>query len=101
VRELGLVANSYPLLPTQLFYWHRESRSSTAEVEYVLEQQGTLLPIEVTIGSSDKMKSLYRFIGEGRESAGMRVSEENFSSFESERGKIDILPLVALEQLQY
>nr|WP_255525781.1 MULTISPECIES: DUF4143 domain-containing protein [unclassified Oceanispirochaeta] len=47
-----------------LFYWHREAKSSNAEVDYIIESDGRILPIEVKSGLKGKMKSLQIFINE-------------------------------------
>lgn len=49
--------NSFP----ELFYWLREGRSNNAEVDFVIEHQGRVLPIEVKSGKSGTLKSLNQF----------------------------------------
>jgi len=39
----------------QLYYWYCEKRSSSAEVVYLIEDQGQEVPVEVKSGSSGKM----------------------------------------------
>jgi len=39
-----------------LFYWHREAKSSNAEVDYLIQRNGTILPIEVKSGIKKKNK---------------------------------------------
>lgn len=47
-----------------LYYWHREAKSSNAEIDYVIESDGKVLPIEVKSGLKGKIKSLQIFINE-------------------------------------
>lgn len=43
----------------QLYYWSRESKSSSAEVDYMLMKNNKILPVEVKGGASGKLKSLH------------------------------------------
>lgn len=42
-----------------LYYWARASKSSTAEVDYVISQKGNIIPIEVKSGSVGSLKSMH------------------------------------------
>jgi len=79
----------------QIYYWHREKRGSTAEVDYLTEQQGQVVPVEVKSGSTGKMQSLNLFIEEKKSPKGIRISLENFSQY----GKIIVIPLYAISNL--
>ena len=48
----------------ELTYWLREGRSNNAEVDYVAEFAGRILPIEVKAGGSGALKSLHQFVAE-------------------------------------
>jgi predicted AAA+ superfamily ATPase len=76
-------------------YWHREKRGSSAEVDYLLEQETQIVPLEVKSGSTGKMQSLNLFINEKQSSKGIRISLENFSQY----GKITVVPLYAVSSL--
>ena len=78
-----------------LHYWHREARSSNAEVDYVIQTGNTLLPIEVKSGTKGQMQSIRIFMKERGLSRGVRISLENFGTL----GDIDILPLYAIKHL--
>jgi predicted AAA+ superfamily ATPase len=43
----------------RLFYWSREAKSSSAEVDYVVVVDGEIRPVEVKSGTSGKLKSLH------------------------------------------
>ena len=90
-----MIKYSNVLEKRQLYYWHREKRGSTAEVDYLIEQQGQVVPVEVKSGSSGKMQSLNLFIDEKKSSKGIRISLENFSQY----GKILVVPLYAVSNL--
>jgi predicted AAA+ superfamily ATPase len=46
----------------QLYYWVREKKGSEAEVDYIIQNGSTILPIEVKSGSSGTLKSLHHFM---------------------------------------
>ena len=79
----------------QLYYWHREKRGSSAEVDYLIEQEGRVVPVEVKSGSTGKMQSLNLFINEKNLTTGIRISLENFSQY----GNIRVIPLYAISNL--
>src|SRR3990167_3336509 len=45
-----------------LFYWHRSEKSSNAEIDYLMQYKGRVLPIEIKSGSSGGLKSLHLFM---------------------------------------
>jgi predicted AAA+ superfamily ATPase len=47
-----------------LHYWIRETKSSNAEVDYIVEFGGRIVPIEVKTGHSGKLKSLHSLMAE-------------------------------------
>jgi len=48
----------------QLYYWHRENPNSNAEVDYVINKEGKIIPIEVKSGTKGSMQSMYVFLNE-------------------------------------
>jgi predicted AAA+ superfamily ATPase len=48
----------------QLFYWRRAKRNSNAEIDYLMVEDGEIIPIEVKSGPAGKLKSLHLFINE-------------------------------------
>ena len=79
----------------QLFYWHRLERGSNAEVDYVIRQGDTIVPVEIKSGYSGKMQSMRLFMSEKNLKRGIRSSLENFGR----DGNIDIIPLYAISTL--
>lgn len=86
-----LLAYSNPASKTALHYWHREARSSNAEVDYVMQVEDAILPVEVKAGTKGQMQSLRIFMQDRALKKGIRMSLENFGSL----GDIEILPLYA------
>lgn len=57
-----LLAYSDPIKKEALFYWHRESRGSAAEVDYLIQLKEQVVPIEVKAGLSKRIKSMQIFL---------------------------------------
>jgi len=53
---------------TTLYYWAREAKSSTAEVDYLLAKRGRTVPVEVKSGSAGRLRSLHLFLNQYRDS---------------------------------
>ena len=92
---LEMIKYASPYAPAGLYYWHREKRSSSAEVDYLLAREGDVFPVEVKSGGTGKMQSLNLFMKERDSKRGFRISLENFASY----GKIEVLPLYAISNL--
>lgn len=71
-----------PNLRHSLFYWLRQSKNSSAEIDYLTNHQQNVLPIEVKSGTQGGMKSLWLFMRDKRLSEAVRCSLENFGSFD-------------------
>lgn len=92
---LELAHNTNPRQRAELFYWHREARSSNAEVDYVVQNGGEIIPIEVKSGSKGRMRSLQLFLSEKKLPLGIRTSQENFGAVEN----IRIVPIYAISRV--
>lgn len=55
-----LAAQSYVL--NSLFFWVRQKVDATAEVDFVIQYDGQIIPIEVKSGASGTLRSLHLFI---------------------------------------
>ncbi|GAB5411673.1 MAG: ATP-binding protein [Chlamydiales bacterium] len=71
-----LLANSDPLKEKQLFFWQREKRSSSAEVDYLYTHESQIYPIEVKAGESGRLRSIKIFMQEKKCPLGIQVSEK-------------------------
>lgn len=92
-QELATWQDAGPLSP--LTYWHRESKGSSAEVDYLLEHGKRILPVEVKEGTQGGMKSLRRFLEEKEQTAGLKISKYGFSN----DGTVVTIPFYGLERL--
>ncbi|HHL72266.1 MAG TPA: ATP-binding protein [Bacteroidetes bacterium] len=80
----------------QLYFWRRQARSSSAEVDYLLQKDQHVIPIEVKSSTPGRLRSLRLFLEEHRNSPyGVRLSALNFSVDEQLRS----LPLYAIHLL--
>ncbi len=52
-----------PYVEPALYYWHREEKGSSAEIDYVLQHRNQVIPIEVKAGTTGSLKSLHLFMG--------------------------------------
>ena len=93
---LELIKTNSPYEKTPLYYWHRESKSSQSEVDYVIQKGEHIIPIEVKSGTKGTMQSLHIFMSEKSSHLGIRCSLENFGTYNN----IEILPLYAISQLR-
>lgn len=92
-----LLAYDGPHSEPKLYYWHREAKSSNAEVDYIITNDRKILPIEVKSGLTGKLKSLNVFLKEHAEWSTMAV---RFSTnFFEKKENISTLPLYAVPAL--
>jgi predicted AAA+ superfamily ATPase len=79
----------------QLFYWQKYKQQGNAEVDYLIQQGETIVPIEVKAGTQGAMQSLRVFMSEKGIDRGVRTSLENFGSYED----IEVYPMYAIGDL--
>ncbi len=53
-----------PSFKHELFYWLRGGKQGAAEVDFVINLKGQIIPIEVKAATTGKMKSLWQFLAE-------------------------------------
>ena len=80
---------------TALYYWHREAKNSQAEVDFVIQKEDAIVPIEVKAGTKGAMQSMFLFMDEKKSEWGVRLSLENFTEFDQVR----VMPLYAVSNL--
>ena len=78
---LELLHYRSPHLQYELFYWLRQAKNATAEVDYILPYNMQILPFEVKAGIQGGMKSLWDFMREKGLSQAIRCSLENYGEF--------------------
>jgi len=88
---LELIKSASCYVPRNLYFWSREKPQSDAEIDYIVQKNDKIIPIEVKSSGSGKMQSMFVFLNEKKSEYGIRVSIENFSVYE----KIRVYPLYA------
>jgi len=63
----------------ELKFWTKENKDSNAEVDYLFENNGLLLPIEVKLGASGRLRSLHSFIDQSVHNFGVRICSNSFN----------------------
>jgi len=92
---LELIKGSSCYNPVSLYCWRREKRQGNAQVDYLIQQNEQVVPIEVKAGTQGAMQSLHLFMAEKNIQRGVRTSLENFAHYEN----IDVYPMYAISKL--
>ena len=88
-----LIACQTPFTKISLYYWARKAKNSSAEVDYLIEQEGRVIPLEIKSGPIGHMRSLHMFIDKYQSRFGVKISQARFNKGD----KILSLPLYAIE----
>lgn len=79
-----LLAYSNPANKGSLYYWQREKRGSHAEVDYLITQNRTVIPVEVKSGHGAGLQSARLFLQTHTNTPySIRFSIHNYSVFDS------------------
>ncbi|MBW2635130.1 MAG: ATP-binding protein [Deltaproteobacteria bacterium] len=76
-----LYSNEYYKKP-ELYYWVREAKSSSAEVDYIISAGSKIIPVEVKAGKTGRLKSLHQFIKEKGVNLAVRINLARPSLFQ-------------------
>lgn len=71
-QELLTTFNKYE--KAKLYFWTREKVGSSAEVDYLVNMGGNIVPIEVKAGTTGRLRSLKIFMEEKQIPLGIRIS---------------------------
>jgi predicted AAA+ superfamily ATPase len=72
-----------PYKKGELYYWKRAEKQTKAEVDFLYEYEGKVLPIEVKSGDGRTLKSMHLFLQTHKDSPyGIRFSTHNYSSYD-------------------
>ena len=80
----------------ELYYWARQEKSSSAEVDYIAVVNGSIIPIEIKSGASGRLKSMHLFLKIFRECKEGLVFSSNPASHLPDQ-KLRFLPLYFLQ----
>jgi predicted AAA+ superfamily ATPase len=70
-------------------FWRRDKNTSQAEVDFILQRDSQIIPVEVKSGHNSKLKSLHLFMDECPHNIAVRVWPQPFSIDEvtTQKGK--------------
>lgn len=60
----------------KLYYWEKSGRSDSAEVDYLLNIKGKVIPVEVKAGLTGKLRSLKSFMDKYKPALAVRISQK-------------------------
>lgn len=92
-QELLAYSDSYR--EEKLFFWEREKKPSSAQVDYIISLNQHIIPIEVKAGAQGHLKSLFQFMKEKESPLGIRISMQPLSY----KDKILSIPFYMMEQV--
>ena len=92
---LEILKSAPSTYPTQLYYWQREKPGSSAEIDYVVQCNTDIVPIEVKSGTKGSMQSMFQFLSEKKYGYGIRCSMENFAIYQN----VKVYPLYAVSRI--
>ena len=70
-----LIAYSDPYEEPELYFWTREQKNSSAEIDYLITVDQHIIPVEVKSGKTGRLKSLHLCLQENNLPLGVRISE--------------------------
>jgi predicted AAA+ superfamily ATPase len=91
-----LLAYQNPEEEPELYFWERDKRGSQAEVDYVINLNGSIVPIEVKSGTIGRLRSLKQFMSEKNSALGIQISQRPLSM----QDKILTIPLYMIGELK-
>ena len=59
-----------------LYYWNREEKGSNAEIDYLVEHNDRVIPLEVKAGNTGALKSLHFFMHTKKLSLAVRINDD-------------------------
>lgn len=85
-----------PVYDAELYYWHRRKAGGEAEIDYLIQENEFIIPIEVKSGKGTTLKSMHVFLENHQQSPyGIRFSTQNYSVYQNVRS----LPLYAVASI--
>lgn len=90
-----LLAYFYKEEANGLFAWKREEKSSSAEVDFLINVDSLIVPVEVKAGAIGSLKSIKLFLSERKLPIGLRISEKRLSLEQN----ILSIPFYLIEQI--
>jgi len=91
-----IVAYANPHTNHDLYYWHKDSSPAQAEIDYLINIDRKVIPVEVKSGDGRTLKSLHRFLESHEQSPyGIKFSTQDYSVYNN----IHSYPLYAVAKV--
>ena len=85
------------------YFWTREEKNATAEVDFVIPFQTNLIPIEVKSGDKGTLKSLHLFMSSSNHDVAIRISSMPYSKetiqLENKKYQLYNIPFYGISQI--
>ncbi len=75
-----LPAYQSPYIRPALYYWARDAKNSSAELDYLVTRGSSIIPVEVKSGSAGRMKSIKMFIDTYKVTRAVRISQAGYNA---------------------
>lgn len=62
--------------PPTLYYWQRTKKGSEAEIDYIIQYETQVIPVEVKAGTTGTLRSLHVFMKEKKKSLAIRINSD-------------------------
>ncbi len=93
-----LICYASPTSKAEIHFWKRKEKNSSAEIDYLIQRQEKIIPIEVKSRRGGALKSLHLFLDSHPKSdLAIRFSSHNYSIID----KLDSRPLYAAASLAH
>lgn len=63
-------------IPPSIYYWQRGKKGAEAEIDYIIQHENQVIPIEVKAGTTGALKSLHQFMKEKKKTIAVRVNSD-------------------------
>lgn len=83
-------------LDRQLYFWENQEKTSSAEIDLVMNLSGNIVPIEVKAGAGGHLKSLKQFLERKKVPLGVRIYDGNLTYAD----KILSIPFYLISQIE-
>jgi uncharacterized protein len=65
-----------PFIDPHLYYWQRSRKGAEAEIDYIIQHENQIVPIEVKAGTTGTLRSLHQFIKEKTKPIAIRINSD-------------------------
>ncbi len=63
-------------IPSSIYYWQRDKKGAEAEIDYIIQHENQVIPIEVKAGTTGTLKSLHQFMKEKKGRIAIRINSD-------------------------